>query len=103
MRNGPALDWVNFLLADVQGGVGPFLAIYFWSSQHWDAGHIGVIMTIAGIATVAARAPAGALVDRTSWKRGLIVGAASFVAAGAMVRSLFPQFWPAAAAHVNRC
>jgi MFS family permease len=100
MRNGPSLDWVNFLLADVQGGVGPFLAIYLWSSQHWDAGHIGVIMTIAGIATVAARAPAGALVDRTSWKRGLIVSAASFVAAGAMVLSLFPQFWPAAAAQM---
>jgi hypothetical protein len=55
------LDWLNFLLADVQGGVGPFLAIYLWSSQGWDATHIGIIMTIAGIATVAARAPAGAL------------------------------------------
>jgi hypothetical protein len=60
-----ALDWLNFLLADVQGGVGPFLAIYLWSSQGWDATHIGIIMTIAGIATVAGRAPAGALVDWT--------------------------------------
>ena len=50
-----ALDRLNFLLADVQGGVGPFLAIYLWSSQGWDATHVGVIMTIAGIATGVAR------------------------------------------------
>ncbi len=92
------LDWVNFFLADVQGGTGPFLAIYLWSSQHWDAGRIGIIMTIAGIATVAARTPAGALVDWTLWKRGLIIAAAGAAAAGAIVLSLFPQFWPAAAA-----
>jgi len=92
------LDWLNFLLADVQGGVGPFLAIYLWSSQHWDATHIGIVMTIAGIATVAARTPAGALVDWTVWKRALIVAAAGIVALGAVVLSLFPLFWPAAAA-----
>jgi MFS family permease len=93
-----ALDWVNFLLADVKDGLGPFLAIFLMSSQHWDATHIGVIMTIAGIATVVARVPAGALVDRPVWKRGLIATAAGAVAAGAIVLSLFPQFWPAAAA-----
>jgi MFS family permease len=92
------LDWLNFLLADVQGGVGPFLAIYLWSSQGWDATHIGIIMTIAGIATVAARAPAGALVDWTVWKRALIVVAAGVVALGAIALSLFPLFWPAAVA-----
>ena len=82
--NLPALDWVNFLLADVKDGFGPFLAIFLMSSQHWDATHIGVIMTIAGFATVVARVPAGALVDRTVWKRGLIATAAGAVAAGAM-------------------
>jgi Na+/H+ antiporter NhaD/arsenite permease-like protein len=98
MRSRTALDWLNFLLADVQGGVGPFLAIYLWSSQGWDATRVGVIMTIAGIATVAARAPAGALIDWTVWKRALIVAAAGIVALGAIVLSFFPLFWPAAAA-----
>ncbi len=98
MRNRGALDWLNFLLADVQGGVGPFLAIYLWSNQGWNATDVGVIMTIAGIATVAARAPAGALVDWIVWKRALIVVAASIVALGAIVLSLFPLFWPAVAA-----
>jgi len=34
--NGP-LDWLNFLLADVTGGAGPFLAIYLMASQQWSA------------------------------------------------------------------
>lgn len=97
-RNRAALDWLNFLLADVQGGVGPFLAIYLWSSQGWNATQIGVVMTIAGIATVVMRAPAGALVDWTYHKRGLIAVAAGVAGVGAIVLGLFPSFWPAAAA-----
>jgi hypothetical protein len=57
MNNRAALDWVNFLLANVKDGLGPFLAVYLLASQHWDAGRIGVVMMIAGLATVAARHP----------------------------------------------
>jgi hypothetical protein len=67
------LDWLNFFLADVKDGLGPFLAIYLLSSRHWNPGEIGVVMMIAGIATVAARAPFGALIDWMRWKRALIV------------------------------
>jgi predicted MFS family arabinose efflux permease len=98
MQNRTAIDWVNFLLADVKDGLGPFLAIYLMSSQHWDATRIGIIMMIGGVATVAARAPAGALIDRTTFKRGVIVLAVAIVAAGAVTLTLWPQFWPAAAA-----
>jgi MFS family permease len=91
------LDWLNFL-ADVKDGLGPFLAIYLLSSRHWDPGEIGVVMTIAGVATVAARTPFGALIDWTHWKRALIVAAAFAVAVGAAAMSLFPNFWLVAAA-----
>lgn len=97
-RSLGTLDWLNFLLADVQGGVGPFLAIYLWSSRGWDATNVGVIMTIAGIATVMMRAPAGALVDWTIRKRDLIALAAGFVAFGVMVLCFYPSFWFVAAA-----
>jgi MFS family permease len=92
------LDWLNFFLADVKDGLGPFLAIYLLSSRHWNPGEIGVVMMIAGIATVAARAPFGALIDWTRWKRALIVIAAITVAVGAVAMSLFPNFWVVAAA-----
>src|SRR5215472_8862155 len=97
MRTQAPLDWLNFFLADVQAGVGPFLAIFLLSGQHWDPGKIGVVMMIAGVATVAARAPFGALIDWTRWKRALIVFAAVAVALGAVAMSLFPNFWLVAA------
>jgi hypothetical protein len=77
------LDWLNFFLADVKDGLGPFLAIFLMSSQHWDAGRIGVVLTIAGVATVLARGPGGALVDAVHWKRTLIaIGAAILAHSG---------------------
>jgi MFS family permease len=91
--NCAPLDWLNFFLADVKDGLGPFLAIFLMSSQHWDAGRIGVVLTIAGIMTVVARGPGGALVDAVHWKRTLIAVGAVAVAAGAAAMALMPQFW----------
>lgn len=98
MKLQAPLDGLNFFIADVKDGLGPFLAIYLRSSQHWDPGEIGVVMMIAGVATVAARTPFGALIDWTRWKRALIVVAAVAVAVGAVAMSLFPNFWLVAAA-----
>ena len=98
MKMQAPLDWLNFFLADVKDGLGPFLAIYLLTSRHWDPGSIGVVMMIAGGATVAARAPFGALIDWTRWKRALIVAAAVAVAGGALVMSFFPKFWLVAGA-----
>jgi len=78
--NRGALDWLNFLLADVKDGLGPFLAIFLTSSLHWDAGQAGIVLSVGGIATVLARGPAGALVDSVEWKRTLIAISAVAVA-----------------------
>ncbi|MGY3498009.1 MFS transporter [Bradyrhizobium sp. USDA 4502] len=100
MKSRFALDWVNFLLANVKDGLGPFLAVYLLASQHWDAGTIGIVMMIAGVATVVARAPLGAFVDWTHWKRGLIVAASATVAIGALAISLFPALIPVAVVQI---
>ena len=65
------LDWLNFFLADVQTGVGPFLAIYL-AGFKWDQQQIGTVLTLGGIAGILSQAPAGALVDRLRSKRGLL-------------------------------
>jgi len=75
-RSLRALDWLNFFLADVQSGLGPFLAIFLITKQHWNAADIGIVMTISGIATLVAQTPAGALIDATRWKRLAIMVAA---------------------------
>jgi hypothetical protein len=54
------LDWLNFLLADVQSGVGPFLAIYL-ADCGWNEQRVGLVLTIGGIAGIASQTPAARL------------------------------------------
>src|SRR3984957_14337688 len=65
------LDWLNFLLADVQTGVGPFLAIYL-AGYKWDEQRVGLALTVGGIAGILTQTPAGALIDSLRSKRALV-------------------------------
>ena len=94
-----ALDWLNFCLADVQSGLGPFLAI-FLITEHWHAADIGIVMTISGIATLVVQMPAGALIDKTRWKRLAIMLGAGVVSVAALVVTLAPGFIVVAGAQV---
>jgi len=49
-RSRRGLDGINFLMADVRDGVGPYLSIYLKGAQHWDAGAIGLAMGASSIA-----------------------------------------------------
>src|SRR4051794_41431310 len=64
-----ALDALNFFLADVRDGLGPYMAIYLISKRHWDPSRVGIAMSAMLIGTVVAQTPAGALIDRTRRKR----------------------------------
>ncbi len=80
---GRALDAMNLFLADVRDGLGPYLAIYLVSvrgpTHGWNAATAGLVMTIAGIAGLLATTPAGALIDKVTAKRGVLVIAAIVV------------------------
>ncbi|AET92218.1 major facilitator transporter [Burkholderia sp. YI23] len=67
-----ALEGLNFFMADVQAGIGPFLGV-FLQAHGWLPEAIGTVMTLGGIAGMLATSPAGALVDATHHKRGVIV------------------------------
>jgi MFS family permease len=83
------LDALNFFLADVQTGVGPFVAIVL-AAQGLSAGAIGVALTFGGLAGVLSQIPVGALVDATHHKRALLGGAVLATAASAIVLALGP-------------
>ncbi|URD49471.1 MFS transporter [Chroococcidiopsis sp. CCNUC1] len=85
-----SLDRLNFFLADVRDGVGPYLAIYLQASHKWSPANIGIAMSAMGIATVIAQTPAGAVVDRLRQKRLLVVVAAALVAVGCIGMILSP-------------
>ncbi len=79
-----ALDALYLILADVRGGLGPFLAVYLASVHRWDPARIGVAMAVMGVAGLVAQTPAGALIDAVREKRSVIALAFALVAAGAL-------------------
>lgn len=83
-RADRALDACNFFLADVRDALGPYLAVYLLTVRNWDEASIGVVMSIATAAGILAQTPAGALVDATRAKRGLMVAAALTVTAASL-------------------
>jgi predicted MFS family arabinose efflux permease len=98
-RSLRGLDWLNFFLADVQTGVGPFLAIYL-AGYGWNEQRVGIALTVGGIAGILAQTPAGALVDRLRSKRALIASGIVALAVGALLIAMAPRFWPVMSAQV---
>jgi MFS family permease len=80
-----ALEFLNVFLADVPGGVGPFLAVYLAAGYHWNPENIGIAMSVGGIAGVIAQTPAGELVDQLRQKRLLIVITSMLIAISCLV------------------
>ena len=87
-----SIEWLNFFLADVQTGLGPFLAAYLASSG-WNAGSVGYALTFGGVITVAMQTPAGAVVDALHRKRGLIAAGLGVLVAGAFLLMGRPNTW----------
>lgn len=83
-RSLRSIEWLNFFLADVQTGLGPFLAAYLASSG-WRAGSVGYALTFGGLVTVAMQTPAGAVVDAVHRKRTLIAASLGVLVAGAFL------------------
>lgn len=66
------LDALNFALADVRDGLGPYLAIWLVSTGGWDQAATGLVLGIAGLAGLLAQPLAGALVDAVPQRRALL-------------------------------
>ena len=98
-RGRRPLEALNFFMADMQAGIGPFLGV-FLQGHGWATGAIGSVMTIGGVAGVAVTAPAGALIDATRYKRlCVIVAGVCTVLASALIW-FARSFWVVAASQV---
>jgi MFS family permease len=89
-----SLDAVNLLLADVRGALGPYLNVFLITQQHWSQTEVGWVTTISGLLGIVAQTPAGAAIDATRRKRGVVVLALILLALGAAVIFAVPRFWP---------
>jgi MFS family permease len=83
------LSALNFFMAAVQTGFGPFLPVYLTRSG-WTQGEVGLALSLGAIASVASQVPAGLLVDHVHRKQ--LVCAASLGALG--LSALVMAVWP---------
>lgn len=90
---------LNFFMADMQAGIGPFLGV-FLLGHGWQSGLIGTVMTVGGVAGMVMTTPAGALVDATRHKKLYVIipGICTVIASGIILLS--QSFWLVATSQV---
>ena len=84
------LDWLNFFLADVRGGLGPYVGVFLLTQAHWNQATIGAVLTVSGLIGITLHTPIGALIDATHFKRGLIIGGTFALAVSALAIAWAP-------------
>ncbi len=85
-----ALAGLNFFLADVRDGLGPFLGV-FLVEQGWKADAIGLVMMVGGLAGMVATTPLGMLADAVRSKRAVVAVSAVLVVVATLALLLYPS------------
>ena len=98
-RSLRALDWLNFFLANVQTGFGPFIASYLTANK-WTQGEIGVALSVGTATAMLSQVPAGALIDAMRNKKGAGAAAIIAIAACALLLAASPTLLPVLAAEL---
>ena len=82
------LDGINFFLAGMQAGFGPFVAVLL-ADEKWTQQNIGFVLSVSGLAGLLSQLPGGEL-DASRSKRFLVSLGAIVVAVSALVMALWP-------------
>ena len=98
-RSPRALDLLNFFVADVQTGFGPFVAVYL-TAQKWPQVEIGFILTLGTVTAIIAQLPSGVLVDTARDKRRMAAAGLIGIIAAALLLALWPTQLPVALAQM---
>jgi MFS family permease len=83
------LNWLNFFMAAVQTGFGPFIAVYL-TERGWSQTEIGIALSIGTASSLLSQLPAGVLVDYVHHKRGLTAGALGLLGLSALLLIALP-------------
>src|SRR5262249_3973056 len=93
------LDWLNFFLAGMLSGFGPFVAQYL-ASRGWTQVEIGFVLTASGFTGLLVQVPGGELLDAVRSKRSLVVLGVATIACAALILGFRPSFIPVLVAEV---
>jgi MFS family permease len=83
------LDRVNFFLAAMLAGFGPYVAAYL-ASANWPQAEIGLVLSAGSVAALLSQLPGGELLDKVRSKRAVIAIGTGIV----IVSALILAFWP---------
>jgi MFS family permease len=83
------LDRVNFFLAAMLAGFGPYVAAYL-ASAAWPQAEIGLVLSAGSVAALLSQLPGGELLDKVRSKRAVIAVGTGIV----IVSALILAFWP---------
>ena len=83
------LDRVNFFLAAMLAGFGPYVAAYL-ASANWPRAEIGLVLSAGSVAGLLSQLPGGELLDKVRSKRAVIAIGTGIV----IVSALLLAFWP---------
>lgn len=86
------LEALNFFMADMQAGIGPFVGV-FLLAHGWQSGWIGTILTVGGVAGTLMTTPVGALVDATRNKRAYVIFPGICTVLASAIILLSQDFW----------
>jgi MFS family permease len=102
-RTGPARLWpllaVNFFMADMQSGIGPFVGV-FLLERGWASGMIGTALAIGNIAGLLVATPIGGFIDASPHKRAWVIVPGVAVVAASSIILLWQNFWAVAASQI---
>ncbi|MEX3612417.1 MAG: MFS transporter [Burkholderia sp.] len=99
IRSLRALDWLNFFVANVQTGFGPFIASYL-ASHKWTQGEIGLVLSIGTISAMVSQVPGGAAVDALRNKKGAAAWTIAAIILSAVMLASSPTIVPVMTAEV---
>jgi MFS family permease len=86
-----ALDWLNFFLAALLMGFGPFVTLYL-TDGGWVPEDIGFVLTASGIAGLLTQIPGGELIDTVKSKRAVVGAGIAAVILAVLTYRLRPEF-----------
>jgi MFS family permease len=102
-KGGIARLWpllaVNFFMADMQSGIGPFVGV-FLLERGWAAGMIGTAMAMGNIAGMLIATPVGGFIDTSQHKRVWVIVPGIAVVAASSIILLWQNFWAVAASQI---
>ncbi len=98
-RSLRALDWLNFFVANVQTGFGPFIASYL-ASHKWTQGEIGLALSVGTVSAMVSQVPGGAAVDALRNKKAAAAWAIAAIILSATLLAVSPTVIPVMAAEV---